>query len=159
MTKTSLVLASFALTLSAGVLRAESASTPPPAPPADAHAHDHTPLEDQMSAMRSAFNKLRKQVADASLNASSLELATKLRAAAEKGVTETPARAAEVPEAERAKFVADYQAKMKEFVAEVQKLEAALKADNNTEAAAILANLGAMQKDGHKAYRVQKKKE
>jgi cytochrome c556 len=157
MTKTTLAFACVLFAVSCGALSAET--TPPPAPAADAHAHDHTPLEDQMSAMRGAFNKLRKQVADASLNASSLELATKLRAAAEKGVTETPARAAEVPEAERAKFVADYQAKMKEFVAEVQKLEAALKADNNTEAAAILANLGTMQKEGHKAYRVQKKKE
>lgn len=156
MPKSTLALACVFFAASLGSLSAQP-TPPPPAPPAAAHDHEHTPLEDQMSAIRSAFNKLRKQIADPASNASSLELVAKLLAASEKSTTETPARAAEVPEADRAKFVADYQAKMKDFVAEVQKLQAALKADNNTEAAAILTKLNTLQKEGHKAYRAQKK--
>ncbi|MBC8008611.1 MAG: hypothetical protein H7067_00765 [Burkholderiales bacterium] len=160
MSKSALALACVFFAASLGSLSAQP-TPPPPAPPAppaaQEHGHDHTPLEDQMSAMRGAFNKLRKQIADPASNASSLELVAKLLAASEKSVTEIPARAEKVPEAERAQFVADYQAKMKEFVAEVQKLEAALKAGDNTEAAAVLAKLGAMQKEGHKAYRTQNK--
>ena len=156
MTKTLLILASLALALStSGVLRAESPFTPLPAK----EKHEHSELEEQMETMRSAFGKLRKQVADASLNASSLELAAKLKKSAEASIALTPARAASVPEADRAKFIEGYQAGMKALVAEVEKLEAALQADNNTEAAAIVAKLGAMQKDGHKGYRAQKKKE
>lgn len=156
MTKLTLTLASLALALSSGALRAEPAA---PANPPAAHQEAHSELEEQMETMRSAFGKLRKQVGDASLNASSLELAAKLKKAAEASAALTPARAAKVPEAERAKFVEGYQAGMKTFVAEVEKLEAALKASDNTEAAAIVAKLGAMQKDGHKDYRAQKKKE
>lgn len=157
MTKLTLTLASLALALSSGALRAESPAQATPPPAKEKHAHSE--LEDQMDAMRSAFGKLRKQVADASLNASSIELAAKLKKAAEASAALTPARAASVPEADRAKFVEGYQAEMKTFVAEVEKLETALKAGDNTEAAAIVAKLGAMQKDGHKDYRAQKKKE
>lgn len=130
-------------------------ATPPPA--AKSHDdHDHTPLEDEMSAMRGAFNKLRKQISDPASNASSLQLVAKLIAASEKSIPLEPARAAEVPESERAKFVAAYQEAMRDFVVEAKKLEAALQAGDNAKAAEILKDLGARQKDGHKRYRVQK---
>lgn len=62
-----------------------------------------------------------------------------------------------IPEADREKFVADYMAKMKDFLAEVQKLEIALQAGKNDEAATILARLGTMQKEGHREFRPAKK--
>jgi cytochrome c556 len=62
-----------------------------------------------------------------------------------------------IPEADRAKFVAAYEAKMKDFVAEVQKLETALQAGKNDEAAAVLARLGNLQKEGHREFRSVKK--
>lgn len=129
------------------------AATDAPAAHAAPAEETDTPLDKQMGAIRGAFNKLRKQVADPASNATSLELATKLREAAEASVKLTPARAADVPEAERAKFIADYQEKMSLCVAEAKKLEAALKEGKNEEAVAIVATLGKMQRQGHHAFR------
>lgn len=125
-----------------------------PAPPAG--HHEEIELEDKMDAIRGAFNKLRKQISDPASNASSLELVAKLRKAAEESIALAPARAADVPEADRAGFVEKYQAGMKAFVAEVAKLETALKDGKNDEAATILAKLGALQKEGHKEFRRSK---
>lgn len=145
------------------VLHAQTPPAPAPAAPAATPAsaaapaapaeETDTPLDKQMGAIRGAFNKLRKQVADPASNAASLELATKLREAAEASVKLIPERAADEPEAERAKFVADYQEKMKLFVAEAKKLEAALKDGKNEEAVTIVAALGKMQRQGHHAFR------
>ena len=127
-----------------------------PAPGGPPPGHEETELEGKMDTIRGAFNKLRKQISDPSANASSLELAAKLHKAAEEAIALAPARATDVPEADRAKFIEKYQAEMKEFVAGVTKLEAALKDGTNGEAAAILAKIGAMQKEGHKEFRRQK---
>jgi soluble cytochrome b562 len=116
-------------------------------------AHEETELEGKMDALNGAFRKLRRQIGDATKNAESLKLVEEIRRAADEGAKLIPAKAAGLAESERAKFVADYQGKMKAFGAKVTELEAALKADKNEEAAKILAALGAMQKEGHKEFR------
>lgn len=134
---------------------APQAATPPPA----AHGHDHeeTELDDKMSTMNGAFKKLRRQIADPAANVSSLELVAKLLKASEASAALIPAKAATLPEAERAKFTADYAAKMTAFIDEVKKLETALKADDNTTAATILKQLGDLQKQGHRTFRLPEK--
>lgn len=120
-------------------------------------AKEETELDHKMEDMNGVFRKLRRQISDASANASSLELVAKLRKASEESVALIPAKAEKVPEADRAKFVADYQAKMKEFIAEVDTLKAALEAGKNDDAAKIVTKLGNLQKSGHREFRVQKK--
>ena len=128
------------------------------AQPAPASAtKEETELDHKMEDMNGVFRKLRRQISDASANASSLELVAKLRKASEESVALIPAKAEKVPEADRAKFVADYQAKMKEFIAEVDTLKAALEAGKNDDAAKIVTKLGNLQKSGHREFRVQKK--
>jgi len=151
--RTSLLLASLVLASFTVPVRAQPAPGLAPA----ASAKEETELDQKMEDMNGAFRKLRRQIADASANASSLELVAKLRKASEESVALVPAKAAKVPEADREKFVAAYQAKMKEFIAEVDKLKAALEAGKNDEAATILAKLGNLQKSGHREFRVQKK--
>lgn len=145
----------FSLALLVGPLFAETPA--PAAAPAtnSAHGegHDETELDGKMSAMNGAFKKLRRQIADPAANASSLELVAKLLKASEESAALIPAKAASLPEAERAKFTADYAAKMAAFIDEVKKLEAALKADDNTAAVAILKQLGDLQKQGHRTFR------
>lgn len=151
--RTSLLIATLALATFSLPLRAQ----PAPGPGAGAPAKEETELDHKMEDMNGAFRKLRRQISDASSNASSLELVAKLRKASEESVALIPAKAARVPEADREKFVADYQAKMKEFIAEVDKLKTALEAGKNDEAAAILNKLNSLQKSGHREFRVQKK--
>lgn len=131
----------------------------PVLPPLHASAGGkHSELEDAMEKMNGAFRKLRRQVADATKNANSLELVANLRAASEKSVDLAPKLAAERPEAERPAFIAAYKKQMQEFVAALAPLEAALKANNNAEAEKIVADLGARQKQGHKDFKKQEKK-
>ncbi len=117
-----------------------------------------TELTKKMDKMNGAFRKLRRQAGDATKNAESLELVALLREMSAASVKLEPARLATIPEAGRKQWLADYQAKMGELQAQIDKLEAALKAGQNEEAARIVQAMGALQKEGHKEYKIEDKK-
>lgn len=135
------------------------ASSLPLAPVLRAQEHEHkkkadeTELGNTMEKMSGAWRKLRKQAGDATSNASSLELVATVKACAEKALTFKPARAEDVPAADRAKFIADYQTQMKEFVAQAGRLAEAFQAGDNAAAQALIQKMGAMQKEGHKEFK------
>jgi len=117
---------------------------------ADEHkkpAHDETELEGKMDSMGKAWKKLKRQVADATKNAESLQLVATINAAAEEAAKLVPAMTTDLPVADREKFVADYRLGIKKLVAELAKLETALKAGKNDEAAKLVADIGALQKE------------
>ena len=116
-------------------------------------AHKETELEEKMDVIGGAFRKLRKQISDPAKAEESLKLVLQLKEAAEAAVTLTPEKAAEIPEAARAKYVADYRAKMKEFLGEVEKLQEAVKSGKLDEAAKVLGQMNALQKSGHKEFK------
>lgn len=116
-----------------------------------------TPLEEQMDRMSAAFRKLRRQAGEAAKNETSLELVATMRAAAKQAQQLIPTKAAELPEAARAKFVASYQEQMMQFIATLDALEKALKAGDNAGALKLVSELGAMQKSGHKEYKKQER--
>lgn len=119
---------------------------------------DETELGNKMDKMSSAFRPLRKQISDSSKNADSLAKVAVIKEQALASLKLEPVRKAEIPAAQQAKFVADYQAKMKEFVALTEKLEAALKANNNEEAQKLVGQLADAQKAGHNDFKKEKKK-
>src|SRR3954469_11347413 len=99
---------------------------------ADEKTKGDTPLEDEMIAANDALKKLKPQIADASKNASSLQLIQEMEKhfLAAKGME--PARAKK--EANKAKFVADYRKAMINLMSEVLKLEGAVADGKNDEA-------------------------
>ncbi len=113
----------------------------------------HTELEDKMEKMNAAWRKLRRQVADPAQNASSLALIAEIRAASAGADKLSPARAAEVPEADRARFLANYLAGMKKLAGMLDSLAAALKAGNNDEAGNALTDIASYQREAHKQFR------
>jgi Cytochrome b562 len=117
------------------------------------HKEPETELGRTMEKFNGAWRKLRKQVADPASNASSLELAATIKAGLEKGLTLKPAKAEDVPAAEREKFIQAYQDKLKEFIALLPKLEAALQANDNATAQALVQKMGAAQREDHKEFR------
>ena len=117
------------------------------------HNEPHTPLGNTMERFNGAWRKLRKEVADPASNASSLELVATINAGLEKALTLKPAKAEGMPAADREQFIQSYQAKLKEFIALLSKLEAALKANDYTTAQAIVQKMGALQKEAHKEFR------
>jgi len=123
-----------------------------------AEKEDETELGNKMDKMGGAFRKLGKQINDATKNEDSLKLVATMRASAEAALKLEPAKKADIPADQQAKFVADYQTQMKAFIGDLDKLDAALKAGNNADAAALLKDLRKDQDDGHKEFRKKKKK-
>jgi soluble cytochrome b562 len=135
---------------------ATTTTTAPAAAPA-ADDEKKTELETKMDRMGKAFRKLRKQVADPTQNASSIDLASKMLAAAKEAELLTPEKAADLPEDQRPKFVADFKAGIQAMEDEIQKLSDALTAGKNDVAASIVADMGAMEKKGHKEFKKPEK--
>jgi len=119
---------------------------------------EQTELGEHMEKIGGAFRALRKQIADPAKNEDSLKRISVIRDNAMAALKLEPSKKADVPAGEQAKFVADYQAKMKGFLGDVDKLESALKANNNEEAAKLLQALGQDQKDGHHDFQKKKQK-
>ncbi len=116
-----------------------------------------TELSGKMEKLSSAYRKLGKQIADASKNEDSLKQVATIKEMAEAALKLQPDKTKIVPEADRAKFLADYQQQMKGFIATVGKLEAALKAGDNATAAKLVEEMKNERNDGHHEF--QKKKE
>ncbi len=114
---------------------------------------EDTELGERMEEMRQAYKTLRATAADMEKVEANLVLVAALKKAAEASVALTPAKAAEVPEAERAQFVAKYQEAMRKTVTAIGRLEAALQAKDAGAASKAVAELGALSKEGHKAYK------
>jgi len=117
-----------------------------------------TELGRHMEKMNDAMRTLKAQVADSTKNAASLALVATIKENATASLKLEPAKKAEVPAADQAKFVAGYKEQLQKAIDLVGKLEAALKAGNNADAAKLLDDVAAAQKSGHKEYKQQKKK-
>ena len=121
-------------------------------------AEAETELGGKMEKMGGAFRALRRQIADPAKNADSLAKLATIKENAQAAVKLEPAKKAEVAAADQKKFVADYQAGMKNFLALVEKVEAALKANNNEEAGKLVNQMGDDQKKAHKLFKKDDKK-
>jgi hypothetical protein len=151
--KNRLLIASTSIALAfAPLAQAEAAKAAPKG------EEKHTELGDKMEKLNGAYRKLKRQVADASKNESSLALIATIKSAAEASLEFKPEITAEKPAADQAKFVESYKTEMKKMIELVGKLEAALKAGKNDEAAKMIADLDAQQKSSHKEFKKQKPK-
>ncbi len=112
-----------------------------------------TELGKLMEKNNGTWRKLRKQAADPASNAASVELVATLREGMTKALTLKPAMADDVPAADREKFIASYQAGLKNFIAQLDKLGTAFKANDNPGAQEVIKKLGAMQKEDHKQFK------
>ena len=111
-----------------------------------------------MAKMSDALKALKGQVSDASKNADSLKLIATIRDAANAGMKLDPAKKADVPAADQAKFIEGFHDGLKNLIAQVGKVEAALKAKDNAGAAKLIDDVDAASKAGHKEYKQKKQK-
>jgi soluble cytochrome b562 len=130
-------------------------TTSPAAAPAD--TEKKTDLEVRMDNMGRAYRKLKKQVADPTQNASSLALLATMQKAATEALDFTPAKAADLPQDQQAKFVDDFKAGLQGMQDEFTKLSDALTAGKNDDAVKIVAEIDALEKKDHKEFRKPKK--
>jgi cytochrome c556 len=140
------------LILGAALVHAQDMGAPAASAPAAPKA-PKTALAKDMDKISKAYRTLGRQINDATKNDASLALLVTIHDAAVAASNETPVLAADQAEADKAKFVSDYQDKMKEFVAAVDKVTADLTAGDNASAAIDLKKLGMDEKSGHKSFR------
>jgi len=124
--------------------------------PAYGQDAEKTPLGKKMSAINTAFKAVGRQIEDPTKNASSLEQLAVIETNAKAALTLEPEKKGQIPAAEQAKFLADYQAGIKQFLVTVDKMRTALKAGKNAEAVTILDAMKDQQRDSHKEFRIKK---
>ena len=154
--KTRLLLSALVLALvSVSSLRAEDAK-PAAAVKAD---KPETELEQTMGKMNKAWRQVRKAARDGKLTPATADLVATVRTNAESAAKLTPALEADKPEADRAKFQADYQAQIKKLTETLAKLEDALKENDTAGATKLVADVGDLMKSGHHDFKKPEKKD
>jgi|GEM_PF-852479 len=131
-----------ALALTTSALQAQQPSEP------------KTPLGKHMAAMNAAFRTIGQQIADSTKNASTMEQLFETNA--KEALAFEPEKKAQVPEADQAKFVADYKVGLQKLIDTAGKLHAALHSGKNTEAAAIVEEMRGLQRSSHGEFRIRR---
>jgi soluble cytochrome b562 len=144
-----------ALFILSPILRAQDAMGSAPAAAAG-DKEVKTDLDKKMDVVGKNLRKLKKQVSDSSQNDSSLQLLATMEGALKDAMNMTPEKAADLPDDEKAKFMADFKAGLNGMLDEFTKLETAIKAGQNDDAVKIVAEIEALEKKDHKAFRKPK---
>jgi protein-disulfide isomerase len=126
------------------------------APAASSDDEKKTDLEVRMDHMGRAYRKLKKQIADPAQNDSSLKLIATMQQAAKEALEFTPAKAADLPADQQAKFEEDFKAGIQGMQDEFTKLADAVTAGKNDDAVKIVAEIDALEKKDHKEFRKPK---
>jgi soluble cytochrome b562 len=111
-----------------------------------------TELQKKMEEIESGLKKLRRTLRKPEENAESLKTIAKVKEAMEASKKLAPAMASSVPEGERAKFIESYKKDIDGVIAEMNKMEKAVKDGKNADAQAVLKKLSDMEEAGHEKY-------
>jgi soluble cytochrome b562 len=150
----------WAIPLAASVLAGRPLFTPVVATAAAAAQDDEkskvkdldTELAKQMEVIDEGMKKLRRTLRKAESNKESLEWIEKIEKAATKSKDLSPAMAAKIPEAERAKWVENYKKDMDAFIKSVGEMKAAVKDGKNDKAQEVYKALKEQEDKGHEKY-------
>lgn len=129
------------------------------------HAQDakkdepETELGQKMDKISSAWRQAKRQLSDPAKNADTLAKLTTVKDHMAAAIKLEPALKAEKPAGEQAKFVADYQAKMKDVSAKIDEVIALVKAGKNEEAAKLAGTVDQDTKQAHTQFKKGKKKQ
>ena len=111
-----------------------------------------TELAKQMEIIDEGIKKLRRTLRKAESNKESIELIEQVEKAAVKSKDLTPAMAAKIPEAERAKWVESYKKDMDAFIKTLGEMKAAVKEGKNDKAQEVYKTLKTQEDKGHEKY-------
>lgn len=111
-------------------------------------------LDVLMGQINRQYRMVKAQVADKAQNTKTLESLTAMQTAATTAKGMTPASVTSLPEAQRAAKLAEYRKGMVALLKALIEMEENLLADDNTKAAAMVAKIDAIQKEGHTAFRI-----
>ena len=128
------------------------------APAINAADEPETELGAKMEKISSAWRIAKRQLPDSSKNADTLTKLATVKENMTAALKLEPDLKKEKPAGEQAKFVADYQAAMKDEIKKIDEIIALVKAGKNDEAAKLVSVVDQDQKDAHKKFKKAKKK-
>lgn len=148
------VLIASALALLVPLQDAAPPAAPAAAAPTAAHAAEEgdTPLMVEMEKIEHAEHFLRRSIGDAAQDADSLKQIAIAQQAILSAKLMPPKMAANVPEADRPKFLAEYRKTMAGLLIEFATLERALLDGDRDAAKASYKKLHAMEESGHSEF-------
>ena len=116
--------------------------------------HEHTPLEDEMSAMNKSWRHVRRALKDPAKFADAVKKVEAMIVSAEKSIDMEPILLAE-QEGDEAKkvFMEGYQKGMKYTVKMLKELKVAFEEGDAEKATMLVAKLNDARKEGHKKYK------
>ena len=109
-----------------------------------------------MKIIAKSVKQLKNQIADATQQQSSITLVETAKAAATDARALVPAKAASVPDADRPKFITDYQAEMDKLIGDFGKIEDAVKAGKYDDATKLYGDLNGVKREGHEKFQSDK---
>jgi soluble cytochrome b562 len=112
----------------------------------------HEALEKAMETINDGYKGLRKAARSKQFDPASAKMVNAMAQAAVAAIAEVPPMAKDVPTAERPKFIAEYQASMKELVMQLIDLQIAIASGSNDKAAEIVDALATSKKVGHEKF-------
>lgn len=116
-----------------------------------------TPLGDKMKIIAKSVKQLKNQVADATKQQSSIELVETAQKAAEDARQLVPSKAASIPDADRPKFITDFQAQIDVLIKQFATIDTALHDGKYDDAQKAFNDLAAIKRDGHKQFNAEDK--
>jgi soluble cytochrome b562 len=140
------------LVLVAALIAALAASPAALVRAADEKVPVETELQKKMEEVETGLKKLRRTLRNSDQNTESLKTITLVKEAMEACKKLIPAMAPSVPEADRAKFIEAYQKDMDVVIAEMGKMEKAVKEGKNDQAQEVLKKLKELEEAGHEKY-------
>lgn len=119
-----------------------------------AEEHDHTPLEDEMSAMNKSWRNVRRALRDPATFADAAKQVEAMIKHADNSIKMEPILLAE-QEGDEAKkaFLEGYQKGMRETVALLKELQAAFEAGDAAAATELVGKINDARKEGHQKYK------
>jgi soluble cytochrome b562 len=116
------------------------------------HGGQKTELGDKMKAMGKDLKQLKGQIGDATKQQSTVDLLESAKKNAGAAKKLTPVKAKEVPEAERPKFITDFQAEIDKLIGDLGKIEDAVKAGKYDDAKKLYGGLNQLKREGHEKF-------
>ena len=109
-------------------------------------------LHKKMEIIDEGMKKLKRTIRKADENPTSIKVCGEIVEAATACRDMAPSKAAKLPEADRKKFIDDYQASMTKLIDTMGEMKKALEAGDNDKAKAIHKTLKDQEEDGHDKF-------
>ena len=115
-------------------------------------AEDETALGKEMKTMNKSLRTLKRQVGDTTKKDENLQLLATIKKTIEESAKLEPAKAKDVPAAEKAAYIEKYKKQIADLGKSFDEVEAAVKADKPEEAKKAFEKIGEEKEKGHKDF-------